>query len=68
MINLVCECADFPKASRQPRVAEGITEEEVSVVGFDCTAEPPVTPVSPPPTAHLSPVRRLHSDAARTDL
>lgn len=36
MINLVCEGV-FPEASRQPRAAEGITEEQVPVVGFDCS-------------------------------
>lgn len=55
-------------ACESSEVDDGITEGEVSVLGFDCTAEPPVTPVSPPPTAHLSPARRLRSDAARTDL
>lgn len=39
---MVCESSE---------VDDGITEGEVSVLGFDCTAEPPVTPVSPPPTS-----------------
>ncbi|KAK2904547.1 hypothetical protein Q8A73_011204 [Channa argus] len=45
----------------------GSTRREASV-GFDCAAEPPVTPVSPPPTAHLSPATCLHSDAESADL
>ena len=36
MINLVRERV-FTEASRQPRAAEGVTEEQVPVVGFDCS-------------------------------
>ncbi|KAK2848739.1 hypothetical protein Q5P01_008573 [Channa striata] len=58
---------DLPFLFPSSYLAAGSTQRGVSV-GSDCTEEPPVTPVSPPPTAHLSPARCLHSDAQSTDL